>query len=115
MRRARETILALLLVVCDKSSSADKVDAYTIRFYPGSAETSSVITLGAESIKKELVPGRAKSTRHLHLERRNAPLEFIQLLALVALEVVVMLLPGYFIARRIARNLDRLQPTLVHQ
>src|ERR1700722_15048898 len=45
MRRARETILALLLVVCDKFSSADKVDHYTIRFYPDttdSASTSSV-------------------------------------------------------------------------
>jgi hypothetical protein len=42
MRRARETILALLLVVCDKSSSADKIDPYTIRFYPDNAESSSI-------------------------------------------------------------------------
>ena len=68
-----------------------------------------MIALGAESIKKELVPGRAKTARHLYLERRNAPLKFIQLLALVALEVVMMLFPGYFIARRVTGNVDRLQ------
>jgi hypothetical protein len=42
-------------------------------------------------------------------------MKVIQLLATVALKVMVMLLAGDFIARRIPRNLDRLQPTLAHQ
>lgn len=61
------------------------------------------------------MPGRAKATRQLRLELRNTPFEFVQLFTLVALEVVVMLFPGHFIARRIARNLYRLQPALIDQ
>lgn len=74
-----------------------------------------MIALGAESIEKELVPGLAKATRQFRLERRNTSFEFIQLFTSVALEVVVMLFPSYFISRRMAGNLYRLQPALIHQ
>jgi hypothetical protein len=71
--------------------------------------------LGAEAKEKELVPGRSKATRQLWLERWDTPLKFIQSLALVALEVMVMFFPGHLISRRIAGNLYRLQPALIDQ
>lgn len=73
----------------------------------------SAITLGAESKQKELVPGRTKTAWQLRLERRDAPFKLIQLLTLVALEVMVMFFPGYLISCRITGNLYRLQPTLI--
>jgi hypothetical protein len=75
----------------------------------------SAITLRAEPIQKELVPGRTKAARQLRLERWDAPFKLIQFLALVALEVMVMCFPGYLVACRIAWNFYRLQPALIDQ
>lgn len=59
--------------------------------------------------------GRPKATGQLWLERRNTSLQLIELLALVALEVMVMSFPSDFIPGRIARDLNGFKPALLHQ
>jgi len=62
-----------------------------------------------------LVPGCAKTLGQFWLALHSASFEVVQLAALVALEVMMMLFAGHFVARRVARYFDRLQPSFLHQ
>jgi len=57
----------------------------------------------------------AESTRQLWLDRRHASFEFVDLSTVVAQEVMVVLFSREFIARGLARQLNRDQPFLVNQ
>jgi len=61
------------------------------------------------------MPSGAKPLREFEFRRRKAPLEVKNLAARIAMEVVVMFLAGYFVARYITRDIYRLQPFLTHQ
>jgi hypothetical protein len=73
-----------------------------------------VIALGANPVEKELMAGCTEAARELRLEW-DAPVKFIQLSALIALEMMVMIFSSNFISRRITGNLYRLQPALIHE
>jgi hypothetical protein len=59
--------------------------------------------------------GRPKASRQFWLERGKTSFKFVKLLASIALEVMMMGLPGYFISSGIAGNLYGLQPSLLNQ
>jgi len=61
------------------------------------------------------MPGGAKPLRKFEFRRRKAPLQVKNLAARIAMEVVVMLLAGHFVARCITGDIYRLQPFLTHQ
>jgi hypothetical protein len=73
-----------------------------------------MVALRAKPIKKELMPGGPEATRQFRPERTNTSFELIQLLAFIALKVMMMFLPGYFVPGRIARDLDRFKPAIVN-
>ena len=68
---------------------------------------------GAVNVK--LVPGCAKTPGQFWLALCNASFEVIQFAACVALEVMMMLFAGHFEVRRVAKHLDRLQPSFLDQ
>jgi hypothetical protein len=54
---------------------------------------------GANAVKKKLMAGHAKAPWELWFELRNTSFEFIQLPAPIALEMMMVFFPGYFISR----------------
>jgi hypothetical protein len=72
-----------------------------------------MVALRAKPIKKELMPGGPEAARQFRPERTNTSFELIQLLACIALKVMMMFFAGYFVAGRIARDLDRFEPPIV--
>jgi hypothetical protein len=61
------------------------------------------------------VTGCAKTPGQFWLALCGASFEVIQSAAFVALEVMMMLFTGYFVARRVAWYFDRLQPSFLDQ
>lgn len=56
-----------------------------------------------------------EATRQFRPERGDTSLQFKELLASIALEMMVMGFAGYFVPGGVAGNIYRLQPSLVHQ
>jgi hypothetical protein len=75
----------------------------------------SVVAMGTKAIKEELVAGCPEAARQLRLERRNTSLKLIQFFALIALKVMVMLFPRYFISGRIAWDFNGFEPAFLNQ
>ena len=71
--------------------------------------------IGADSIQEKFMPGGPETAWKLGFVRRDASLELIQFFAFVALKVMMMLFAGQFVAGRVARYFDRLQPSFLGQ
>ena len=69
----------------------------------------------ADSVEKEFMTGRAEATWETWFYLLYAAFELIELAAIIAMEVVMMLLAGHLIAGRVSRNLDRGQPLIFDQ
>jgi hypothetical protein len=54
---------------------------------------------GAYAIKEKLVTGNAKPARKLRFELRDTSLKLIEPVASIALEMMMMLLPGHLVPR----------------
>jgi hypothetical protein len=68
-----------------------------------------------KAVHKELVAGRAKSSGQFRPDLGYASLQFVELPALIALEVMMVLLTSDLIARGIARHFDRPEPSFFNQ
>ena len=68
---------------------------------------------GAVNVK--FVPGGAKPLGQFWFALCSASFEVIQSATFVALEVMVVLFAGQFVARYVARDFDRLQPSFLDQ
>jgi len=67
------------------------------------------------AVNEKLVTGCAKPPGQFWFALCSASFEVIQFATFVALEVMVVLFAGHFVARRIARYFDRLQPSFLDQ
>ncbi|HVT99909.1 MAG TPA: hypothetical protein VHE33_20585, partial [Acidobacteriaceae bacterium] len=67
------------------------------------------------AVNEKFVTGCAKPPRQFWFALCSASFEVIQLATFVALEVMMMLFAGHFVARSIARQFNRLQPSLLNQ
>jgi hypothetical protein len=73
------------------------------------------IAIFARTIQKKLVRGGAKTAWQSRGNLRTATIQLIQLVTVVTVKVMVMPFARDFISRRLARDLDRLQPTVFQQ
>jgi hypothetical protein len=72
-------------------------------------------TRRAGPVDEEFVSGCAKPPGQFWFALCSASFEVIQFATFVALEVMVVLFAGYFVARRVARDFDGLQPSFLNQ
>ena len=68
---------------------------------------------GAVNVK--LVTGCAEPPGQFWFALRSASFEVVQFATFVALEVMMMLFACHFVARGVARDFDRLQPSFLNQ
>jgi hypothetical protein len=67
------------------------------------------------AVKEKFVTGCAKPAGQFWFALCSASFEVIQFATFVALEVMVVLFAGQFVARCVARHFDRLQPSFLDQ
>jgi hypothetical protein len=70
---------------------------------------------GADAIEKEFVAGRAKASRQFRFHLSDAPFQFEELAAAIAMKMMVVLLSRNLVTGRIAGNLNGLKPAFLDQ
>ena len=69
---------------------------------------------GAEAVEEQVVTENAKAAWQFMPDRGEASFQFVDLVAVLAKKMVVVLLARHLVARRFPRNLNRNQPLLLN-
>jgi hypothetical protein len=67
------------------------------------------------AVNEKFVTGCAKPPGQFWFALCSASFEVVQFATFVALEVMMVLFAGHFVARDVARHFDRLQPSFLYQ